>query len=140
MVDPEKIFNIFESTPEQESAFINIQNTPTFKLGMFKKIIWNQKNIENKMGEFLKMMPEVAEKIDMDNDVSEFVTHVRAWTYLKDFDPTSEQGKDAMAIFADDYTITACDLALVFWEEREAYEKCAHIKKVQDSLKLNVLP
>ena len=92
------------------------------------------------MGKFLEMMPELAEKIDFEGDAGEFVTHTRAWVYLKDFDPTSELGKDAMKVFADQYTITACDLAISFWEEKESYEKCAHIKKVQDSLKLNVIP
>ena len=54
--------------------------------------------------------------------------------------PTLDQSKDAAKIFADEYSITACDLALSFWEEKESYEKCAHIKKVQDLLKLNVIP
>ena len=105
---------------------------------MFKKIIWNQKNIEKKMDHFLKSMPEIAEKIDFDNDAGEFVTHTRAWTYLKDFQPNSEQGKDASKLFSDDYTITACRLALSFWEELEHYEKCAHIKSVHDLLKNNL--
>lgn len=140
MIDPERLFSAF-SLPEAESeVYFDIQKTQAFKLGMFKKIIWNQKNIESKMGHFLEMMPELAEKIDFDNDVGEFVTHTRAWTYLKDFDPSTEQGKDACRIFSDQYTITACDLAISFWEEKEAYEKCAHIKKVQDFLKVNLIP
>ena len=130
------IFNAFEDdAPLQEkAALLSLQDTQAFKLGMFKKIIWNQKNIEAKMGKFLEMMPEIAEKIDFDDDASEFVTHTRAWSYLKDFDPTSNQGKDALRIFSDDYTKTACKLAIHFWEEREHYEKCAHIKKVLDLL------
>ena len=138
MIDPEKLFSAF-SLPEPEGeVYFDIQKTQAFKLGMFKKIIWNQKNIESKMGHFLEMMPELAEKIDFDNDAGEFVTHTRAWTYLKDFKPTSNQGKDAARIFSDDYTITACELALHFWEELEHYEKCAHIKKVLDLLKNNL--
>jgi hypothetical protein len=141
MIDPERLFSAFElPEPEEKDIFFELQKTQTFKLGMFKKIIWNQKSIEDKMGKFLEMMPDLAEKIDFDGDAGEFVTHTRAWTYLKDYDPTSEQGKDAAKIFADQYTITACDLAISFWEERESYEKCAHIKKVQDFLKLNVIP
>jgi len=140
MIDPERLFSAF-SLPEPESeVYFDIQKTQAFKLGMFKKIIWNQKSIESKMGHFLEMMPDLAEKMNFDNDAGEFVTHTRAWTYLKDFDPTSEQGKDACRIFSDQYTITACDLAISFWEEKEAYEKCAHIKKVQDSLKVNLIP
>ena len=141
MIDPERLFSAFElPEPEEKDIFFELQKTQTFKLGMFKKIIWNQKSIEDKMGKFLEMMPDLAEKIDFDGDAGEFVTHTRAWTYLKDYDPTSEQGKDAARIFADQYTITACDLAISFWEERESYEKCTHIKKVQDFLKLNVIP
>ena len=141
MIDPERLFSAFELPEYKEgSIFAELQKTQTFKLGMFKKIIWNQKNMEDKMNKFLDMMPELAEKIDFEGDAGEFVTHTRAWTYLKDYDPTSEQGKDAARIFADDYTITACKLAISFWEEREDYEKCAHIKKVQNFLELNVIP
>ena len=130
------IFNAFEdNAPLQEkAALLSLQDTQAFKLGMFKKIIWNQKNMEARMDKFLEMMPEIAENINFDDDASEFVTHTRAWSYLKDFDPTSNQGKDALRIFSDDYTKTACKLAIHFWEEREHYEKCAHIKKVLDLL------
>tara|TARA_R100000951_G_scaffold81318_1_gene69060 strand:- start:346 stop:771 length:426 start_codon:yes stop_codon:yes gene_type:complete len=140
MIDPEKLFSAFESPKVEEGdIFAELQKTQTFKLGMFKKIIWNQKNMEDRMDKFFEMMPDLAEKIDFEGDVGEFVTHTRAWVYLKDFDPTSEQGKDAARIFADDYTITACKLAISFWEEKEDYKKCAHIKKVQDFLELNVI-
>jgi|TARA_B110000259_G_scaffold186501_1_gene237875 hypothetical protein len=138
MIDPEKLFSAFELPESDDPLLEDLQKTQAFKLGMFKKIIWNQKNIEKKMDHFLKSMPEIAEKIDFDNDAGEFVTHTRAWTYLKDFQPNSEQGKDASKLFSDDYTITACRLALSFWEELEHYEKCAHIKSVHDLLKNNL--
>lgn len=136
MIDPERLFKAFEDdAPLKEKAMlVDLQKTQAFKLGMFKKIIWNQKDMEAKMDKFLKILPELAEQIDFDNDGSEFITHTRAWTYLKDFDPTSPQGKDALRIFSDEYTKTACQLAIKFWEDRESYEKCAHIKKVLDLL------
>ncbi len=141
MIDPEKLFSNFEIPKLEDTSLLNeLQKTQTFKLGMFKKIIWNQKNMEDKMDRLLEMMPEVAEQIDFGGDAGEFVTHTRAWTYLKDYDPSSDQGKDAARIFSDEYTITACDLAIHFWEERESYEKCAHIKNVKDFLELNVTP
>tara|TARA_B110000977_G_scaffold187874_1_gene255471 strand:+ start:319 stop:741 length:423 start_codon:yes stop_codon:yes gene_type:complete len=138
MIDPEKLFSAFELPKSDDQLTQDLQKTPAFKLGMFKKIIWNQKNMEKKMDHFLKLMPEVAEKINMGDDAGEFVTHTRAWTYLKDFNPVSKQGKEAARLFSDDYTITACELALSFWEELEHYEKCAHIKKVHDLLKNNL--
>lgn len=136
MIDPERLFSAFELQTPEEDPILNLQKTQAFKLGMFKKIIWNQKNMEAKMDKFLEMMPELAERIDFGDDAGEFVTHTRAWSYLKEFDPTSDQGKDALRIFSDEYTLTACDLAIHFWEEKEHYEKCAHIKKVKDSLKI----
>ena len=139
MIDPEKLFSAFLLPEPEGEVYFDIQKTQAFKLGMFKKIIWNQKNIESKMGHFLEMMPELAEKIDFDNDAGEFVTHTRAWTYLKDFDINTDQGKDALRIFSDQYTLTACDLAISFWEDKEAYEKCAHIKKIKDSLEVNLI-
>lgn len=136
MIDPERLFKAFEDdAPLKDKAMLmDLQQTQAFKLGMFKKIIWNQKNMEKKMKQFLELMPDIAEKINLSDDAGEFVTHTRAWTYLKDFDPISDQGKDALRLFSDDYTKTACKLAIHFWEEREAYEKCAHIKKVLDLL------
>ena len=115
MIDPEKLFSNFE-IPEQEEGdiFNELQKTQTFKLGMFKKIIFNQKNMEDRMDKLLKAMPDLAEKIDFEGNAGEFVTHTRAWAYLKDFDPTSDQSKDAARIFSDEYTITACDLAIHF--------------------------
>ena len=135
MIDPEKLFSAFELPKSDEPLIADLQKTQAFKLAMFKKIIWNQKNMEERMDKFLKLMPEIEESIDRNDDAGEFVTHTRAWTYLKEFDPNSEQGIDAARLFSDDYTKTACKLALSFWEEREHYEKCAHIKNVHDLLK-----
>jgi hypothetical protein len=135
MIDPEKLFSAFELPKSDEPLIADLQKTQAFKLGMFKKIIWNQKNMEERMDKFLKLMPEIAETLDRNDDAGEFVTHTRAWTYIKEFDPNSEQGIDAARLFSDDYTKTACKLALSFWEEREHYEKCAHIKNVHDLLK-----
>jgi len=135
-----KIFGAFDDNAslKDKAALFELQETQAFKLGMFKKIIWNQKAMTEKMEKFMEFMPDLAKMVDMDSDAGEFVTHTRAWTYLKDYDPTSEQGIDASHIFSDEYTITACDLALLFWENREEYEKCAHIKKVKDLLKKNL--
>lgn len=137
MIDPDRLFSAFSLPPEPEvDPFMDFQKTQTFKLGMFKKIIWNQKHIEDKIDKFIEIMPNLAEKINFDSDAGEFVTHTRAWTYLKDFDLNSEQGKDACKIFSDQYTLTACNLAISFWEEKEEYEKCAHIKRIKDSLNI----
>ena len=60
MIDPERLFSAFELPEEEEGdIFVELQKTQTFKLGMFKKIIWNQKNMESRMDKFLEMMPDL---------------------------------------------------------------------------------
>ena len=134
------IFGAFEDdAPLQEkAALVNLQETQAFKLGMFKKIILNQKGFEKRMEKFMEFLPDMAKMIDVDKEAGEFVTHVRAWAHIKEFDPKSKQGIDASHIFSDVETVTACDLAILFWEEREEYERCAHIKKVKDLLQKNL--
>ena len=136
----DNIFNAFEDNAplNEKVALLDLQKTQAFKLGMFKKIIWNQKEFDRRMEKFMEYMPDLAKMVDTDNDASEFVTHVRAWAYIKDFNPTTEQGIDASRIFSDEHTVIACDLAIHFWEEREEYEKCAHIKKIKDLLQKNL--
>jgi len=140
-VNLDNIFGAFEdSAPlNEKTALLDLQKTQAFKLGMFKKIIWNQKNMDAKLQALKEHMPELAEFMALGEEESnEFITHCRAWSYLKDFNPTSEQGIDASYIFSDIETVTACNLAIHFWEEREEYEKCAHIKKIKDLLQKNL--
>jgi hypothetical protein len=137
----DNIFNTFsDDTPLQEkAALIMLQETQAFKLGMFKKIIWNQKDMNAKLEALKKHMPELVEYMTINkNEIDELITHTRAWVHIKDFNPTSEQGIDASRIFSDEHTVAACDLAINFWEEHEEYEKCAHIKKIKDLLKKNL--
>ena len=46
----DNIFNAFEDDAplKEKSLLVNLQETQAFKLGMFKKIIWNHKNMEEK--------------------------------------------------------------------------------------------
>jgi hypothetical protein len=48
MIDPEKLFSAFELPKSDEPLIADLQKTQAFKLGMFKKIIWNQTNMEER--------------------------------------------------------------------------------------------
>lgn len=135
----DKIFDMFDAINEEtyvkDPAF-DFTETPMFHLGMFKKIIWNQKNFEKKMSQFRKLYPK--SDILNDEEAGEFVTFNRAWFYISKFRTDHPLAEDAIRIFSDIYTKTACDLAINFFEEREEYEKCAHIKKIADILEVNL--
>lgn len=136
----DKIFDMFDSLNEENSyvkdPVFDFTETPMFHLGMFKKIIWNQKRFKSKMDEFRKKFPK--SQILDDDEAGEFVTFNRAWFYISKFRLDHPQSEDAIRIFSDIYTKTACDLAINFFEEREEYEKCAHIKKISDILEVNL--
>ena len=55
MIDPERLFKAFEDdAPLKDKAMLmDLQHTQAFKLGMFKKIIWNQKNMESTVAKTL---------------------------------------------------------------------------------------
>ena len=137
MIDPEKIFKVFnpDEFEGKEDTYFDFYQTPTFKLGMFKKIILNQKSMSAKLEEMIEKMPEIRDLLAVDDDAGEFVTYARAWAYIKDLDISDTKTQDGIsAFFNDDYTITACKLGIHYWEEREEYEKCAHVKKILDFL------
>ena len=52
------IFNAFEDDAplQDKAALFDLQETQAFKLGMFKKIIWNQKGFEKRMEKFMEFM------------------------------------------------------------------------------------
>ena len=147
MIDPDRLFSFFGDGSEEplgevyshSNAILNLQDTPAFKIGMFKKIIWNQQHIAERIEKFREILPGVDELIGSDEDAGEFVTHVRAWHYIKELDFENQGTIDAAKIFADIYTNTACDLAIKYWEEKEEYERCAQIKKLQNLIKDNLI-
>ena len=66
----DNIFNTFgDNAPLQEkAALIMLQETQAFKLGMFKKIIWNQKDMNAKLEALKKHMPELVEYMTINKD------------------------------------------------------------------------
>ena len=137
MIDPEKIFKVFnpDETQGKGDTYFDFYQTSTFKLGMFKKIILNQQNMTVKLDKMMEKMPEIRELLAVEDDAGEFVTYARAWAYIKDFNVNDSKSLEAINTFyCDPQTITSCKLAIHYWEEREEYERCAHVKKILDSL------
>ena len=137
-MDINKIFNLFdgyslENQAEAASDTIIIQETPMFWIGMFKKIILNNyvfyHQIKNHLPE------DVIKQIDGGDDLANMVTYSRAWFYISKVDLKRRVDVDALIAFTDDDLLYASEMALRFFEDREEYEKCAQIKKIQDTIK-----
>jgi len=141
-MDINKIFNLFGSadfdTPLEKKAkaaddLIMIQETPMFWIGMFKKIILNNQAFYYQIKQYLPQ--QLVEEIGQGDDIADMVTYSRAWFYISKLNLERRVDVDALTAFTDEDLVYASEMALRFFEGKEEYEKCAHIKKIQDASK-----
>ena len=134
------IFNLFGGDPnkytEESPSTINMEQfekTPTFKVGMFKKIILNQHVFQKKL---INMFKTPKDDFGMDgmDEVGEYIAHNRAWKYIKNCNIKEELWQDSLKVQHDDHLETAIKLSISFFEELEEYEKCAFLIKIQKFL------
>lgn len=137
-MDINKIFNLFdgsslENKAEEASDAIIIQETSMFWIGMFKKIILNNKVFYHQLKSHLPK--ELLEEISQGDDLADMVTYSRAWFYISKLNLKRRVDVDALYAFTDENLLYASEMALRFFEGKEEYEKCAFIKEIQDVIK-----
>ena len=60
----------------------------------------------------------------------------KAWEYIKKVNPDDLQHQEALYHFSDIQLKTALELSISYFQENEEYEKCAHLKKNLEFIKL----
>ena len=138
MVNIDNIFDLFGSDDnldgtDNSTTLIDFKNTPTYWVGMYKKLILNHNNFNITMVKFLKKSNK---DFDMDDikDAGEFVTYNRAWSYIKKIDISKKEHLKSVKIYADEYLDVTLKLSINFFIETEEYEKCAHLQKILNYL------
>jgi len=140
MIDPDKIFNLFnqadQDPPTKEKAeiadqLLALQDTPAFKLGVFKKLILNHINFNKSILSLLKRADSDFDIDDVKN-AGEFIIYTRAWYYVENLNVKELEVFESLKKGASQELITAFKLAIHFFQENEEYEKCAHLKKFCD--------
>lgn len=140
MIDPDKVFGLFGRAEEgpsyneqQEitSQLFELQDTPAFKIGIFRKLILNHTNFNLSVLSMLKRANDELDVRDM-KDASEFIIYNRAWEYIKDLNVKDIDVFEAFKKGSNEELVTTFALAIDFFESREEYEKCAHLKKLSD--------
>jgi hypothetical protein len=140
-VDINKIFGLFNNDePEslQEKAriadeLLNYKEHPLFWVGMFKKLIHNHKNFNHQILGFFSKMDEELDLYDVEQ-AGEFVVYNRAWYWISKINTQDRICQEAILHYADDYLLTYIRFAISYFEDFEEYEKCAHLKKIQNIL------
>ncbi|NNE31872.1 MAG: hypothetical protein HKN40_05830 [Winogradskyella sp.] len=140
MIDPDKIFGLFgraddNPTPEEREditqQLIELKESPAFKIGVFRKLILNHTNFNLNL---LNMLKRAHSELDVDdmNNASEYIVYTRAWEYIKDLNAKDVEVFEAIKKGANEELVTTLALAINFFEEKEEYKKCAHLKKLSD--------
>jgi hypothetical protein len=136
-MDINHIFNLFgdpgnkyNEEPPSEFDLEAFEKTPSFKIGMFKKIILNQHVFQKKL---INMFKTKGDEYNVDGmeEVGEYMAHHRAWDHIKDCEVENEIWQDSFTVLHDEHLETAIKLSISFFEEMEEYEKCALLKKIE---------
>jgi len=142
MIDPKKIFSLFdrvhEDTPFTEKAEIaeqlsKVKESPAFKLGMFKKLIFNHLSFNESLINLVKRADEDFDIDDVKN-ASEYIVYVKAWEFIEDFDLKDTESFDMIKKYSSQELLTAFKLAINFFQKLEEYEKCAHLHKIETAM------
>ena len=143
-MDINKIFGMFEgndfSSLQEKAEATDIllndyKNHPLFWVGMFKKLIYNHRVFHLQLTKFFNNIDEGLDQLDIDR-AGEYVVFTKAWEYIKKINPEDLQHQEALYHFVDIHLKTALELSINYFQEHEEYEKCAHLKKNLDFVKL----
>ena len=138
MVDIDNIFSLFSSHEDLDgnntTVHIDFTENPIYWVGMYKKMLNNNINFNKKL---LKILGKSNENLDI-LDVKKAGEHIvfnRAWNYIVKIDKNNIEHLDAIEKLSDEYLDTALELGIKYYEPVEAFEKCAHLKKILDKSK-----
>ena len=131
----DNIFELFSSNniDGKDEELVDFTKSPTYWVGMYKKLVLNHINFNKKV---LKFFKEANKELDIEDvkEAGEFVVYNRAWHYIQNVDINIEEHVLAIENYADEYLDTSLKLGIHFFEEQEEYEKCAHLKHILDKI------
>lgn len=138
-MDIDNIFGLFgfdKNHGKKENKTIDelnsFKDSPQFKVGMFKKMIWNGRSFKDQIFNFLKKSDEF---IELESDVGEagdYMMYTRSYFWIQECNLDDEEWTDALDHYIDDEFITCIKLCIKYFEEIEEFEKCAFLKKIQN--------
>lgn len=142
-MDIDKIFGLFNNEEpsslkekfQQVDALLDYKNHPLFWVGMFKKFIHNHTLFNDQLIKFFEKIDNEFSTIDIDK-AGEFIVFNRAYDYIEKVDPNDLVCQEALYRFADIHLKIALELSISYFQETEEYEKCSHLKRNLEFVKL----
>ena len=136
-MDVNKIFDLFDSSSKDEliqdrSAVVNdFKEHPAYWLGMYKKLIFNQKLFSQRIIHHLNKLGDDEDLLALGNNLA----FERGWYYIQKFNINEEFHKESIILILDDILLKTLEEGIHHFQETEEYERCAHIKKILDTSK-----
>jgi hypothetical protein len=138
-MDANKIFGLFNedeynSSPEKAKAVydaLNLKEHPLFWVGMFKKLIQNHKIFNKEIIRFFSILDQELDIYDVDQ-AGEFVVYTKAFSWIEKIDVNNKLHQDSILKFSDDAFLSYLKISILYFEKFEEYEKCAHLKNIQN--------
>ena len=113
------------------------KDTPHFKLGMFHKLIMNGHLFSKQVTKFFAKADPSLDVKGIDQ-AGEYMMFTRAWFWIEQVQLRKKPWKDALKQYANEEFLVSIQLSISYFEGTEEYEKCAHLKKIQDFVQKNV--
>ena len=128
-----------------EKEIKEFKATPTYKVGMFYKMISNGIQFRSQIVKFFEK--STSEDLDLGlEEVGDYMMYTRAYYWIQECDLKDEEWENGLKHYlkkdgfeVEDYEkndlIKCFILSIKYFEEVEEYEKCAFLKNIQDYLK-----
>ncbi len=129
-----------EENPERlklEAELEDYKESPHFKLGMFHKLIMNGHLFSKQVTKFFAKADPSLDVKGIDQ-AGEYMMYTRAWFWIEQVKIRSKVWKDALKQYVNEEFLTSLRLSISYFESTEEYEKCAHLKKIQDFVQKNL--
>ena len=107
------------------------KETPHFKLGMFHKLIMNGSLFSKQVVKFFAKADPGLDVKGIDQ-AGEYMMFTRAWFWIEQVQIRKKEWKEALKQYASEEFTISIKLSINYFESTEEYEKCAHLKKIQD--------
>jgi hypothetical protein len=113
------------------------KETPHFKLGMFHKLIMNGSLFSKQVVKFFAKADPGLDVKGIDQ-AGEYMMFTRAWFWIEPVKLRNKEWKEALKQYASEEFVISIKLSINYFEGTEEYEKCAHLKKIQDFVEKNL--
>ena len=135
MIDMTNIFGLFIPGEELDGTqtatnLDELKTKPIFHVGMYKKLIQNHINFNNKVLNFFKKSNEEFNIEDI-KEAGEYVVFNRAWSYISNVNIKNKGYIDALKHYSDEQFHATLDMGIEFFQKDELYERCAFLLKIK---------